>query len=50
MRIYYRLYNPDVPLKNFKLEKIRLIWVCKSTKEFTWLLKLLNEVEKHVRL
>ncbi|XP_057307791.1 NADPH oxidase 4-like [Hydractinia symbiolongicarpus] len=45
---FLRHFNPNKVHKNFKLEKLHLIWVCKDVNEFSWVVDLIKEVRKHL--
>ena len=47
--ILFRYLDLSNTKKSFKMKKLYLIWTCKSTKDFLWVMELLNDVRYRVR-
>lgn len=43
-----RALDPQCLSKNFKLQRMYLIWTCRDVKEFIWFLELMISTQKHV--
>ena len=43
-----RTLDPQCLSRNFKLQRMYLIWTCRDVKEFIWFLELMISTQKHV--
>jgi len=47
---FIRNYRKRTNKGTFKLKKLHLLWVCRSVKEFAWILEEINSIENIVSI